>query len=127
METNATNEDVVRQFCNAFSRRDIDELLGFFTDDAVYHNIPLAPVHGKEAIKTTLESFVPQSPAIEFVMLNVASAGPVVFTERIDKMTFGGKQVELPVAGVFEISDGRIKAWRDYFDLQQFMNPPGQS
>ena len=124
MESNAANEDVVRRFCEAFSRRDVDEILGFFADDAVYHNIPLAPAHGKDAIRTTLETFVPGSPEIDFVMLNVASSGSVVFTERIDKMSFGGRRIELPVAGVFEVDDGKIKAWRDYFDLQQFMNPP---
>ena len=124
MEPNTDNEGVVLRFCEAFSRRDVDELLGFFADDAVYHNIPLAPATGKDAIKTTLETFVPGSPDIEFEMRNVASAGSVVFTERVDKMTFGGKKVALPVAGVFEVEGGKIKAWRDYFDLQQFMNPP---
>lgn len=125
MEPNAANEDLVRRFCEAFSRRDIDELLGFFTDDAVYHNIPLEPAHGKEAIKNTLEMFVPGSPEIEFVMLNIASSGSVVFAERLDKMSFGGKRVELPVTGVFEVEDLKINSWRDYFDLQQFLNPSG--
>jgi limonene-1,2-epoxide hydrolase len=32
----------------------------------------------------------------------------------------------VPVAGVFEIEDGKIKAWRDYFDLQQFLGAPAQ-
>ena len=123
MQTNAANEELVREFCTAFSRRDVDELLGYFSDDAVYHNIPLAPAQGKDAIRATLETYVPGSPEIEFVTHHLASAGDVVFTERTDKMTFGGKQVTLPVAGVFEIQDGKIKAWRDYFDLQQFMNP----
>jgi limonene-1,2-epoxide hydrolase len=118
--------EVVARFIDAWPGGDPAHLASFFTDDAVYHNIPLAPVKGKDAIKGTLETFVPQSPAVEFVMLNIASSGPVVFTERVDKMTFGGKRVELPVAGVFEISGGKITAWRDYFDLQQFMNPPGQ-
>src|SRR3954452_11671955 len=110
MATNASNEDLVRQFCDAFARRDVDELVGFFADDAVYHNIPLEPARGKDAIKTTLGSFVPGSPEIEFVMHHIASSGSVVFTERTDKMTFGGRKVELPVAGVFEIEDGKIKA-----------------
>src|SRR3954471_5753483 len=65
MSDEATNEDVVRRFCAAFSRRDVAELVDFFADDAVYHNIPLAPANGKEAIRTTLESFVPGSPDIE--------------------------------------------------------------
>jgi limonene-1,2-epoxide hydrolase len=124
MSTDADNEAIVRDFCAAFSRRDIDELLGYFTDDAVYHNIPFGPVQGTEAIRATLETFVPGSPEIEFEMLHVASNGAVVHTERIDRMTFDGKPVELPVAGVFEIEDGRIRAWRDYFDLQMFLGSP---
>ncbi|HEX2849697.1 MAG TPA: limonene-1,2-epoxide hydrolase family protein [Acidimicrobiales bacterium] len=123
MDPSAANEDLVRSFCLAFARRDIEEILGFFADDAVYHNIPLAPASGKDAIRATLETFVPGSPEIEFVLLNMASSGSVVFTERIDRMTFGGNPVELPVAGVFEIEAGKITAWRDYFDLQQFLNP----
>ena len=117
--TNADNETLVRRFCDAFARRDVDELADYFTDDAVYHNIPMQPVTGKAAIRQAFESFVPGSPEIEFVMLNIASAGAVVFTERIDKLSIGGKRVELPVAGVFEVHDGKIAAWRDYFDLQQ--------
>jgi limonene-1,2-epoxide hydrolase len=40
-----------------------------------------------------------------------------VLTERLDKFVLGGKTVELPVAGVFELKDGKITAWRDYFDM----------
>ena len=66
------NEQLVRRFCDAFARRDVDELLGFFADDAVYHNIPLEPAHGKDAIRATLEAFVPGSPEIDFEIRNVA-------------------------------------------------------
>ena len=110
-------ETVVRDFCAAWSRRDIGELLGYFTDDAVYHNMPLAPVSGKDGIREILNLFVPPAGVIEFEMRNVASRGPVVFTERVDRFTIAGKTVSLPVAGVFEIRDGKIAAWRDYFDL----------
>ena len=121
MERDAANESTVLAFCEAFARRDVDELLTFFADDAVYHNIPVAPARGAAEIRAVLETFVPGSPTIEFEIRNVASAGAVVFTERIDRMTFDGRDVELPVAGVFELADGRIAAWRDYFDLQQVM------
>ena len=49
-------------------------------------------------------------------MLHQAEAGNLVMNERIDYLTIGGKTVALPVAGVFEIENGKIKAWRDYFD-----------
>jgi len=43
----------------------------------------------------------------------------VVLTERIDTFTMGEKQAALPVMGTFEVRDGKISAWRDYFDLAQ--------
>ena len=125
MGTDAGNEETVQRFCAAFSRRDVDELCAFFTPDAVYHNIPMAPAEGIDAIRASLEMFVPTSPYIEFEMVNIASAGRIVFTERVDRMEFGGKAVELPVTGVFELQDGRIKAWRDYFDMQMFLGTSG--
>ena len=110
-------EAVVRDFCATWKRRDIAELLGYFADDAVYHNMPLAPATGKDAIREILNLFVPPATAIAFDMLHVASAGPVVFTERVDRFTIAGKEIALPVAGIFEIRDGQIAAWRDYFDF----------
>ena len=126
MGTDASNEEIVRQFCAAFARRDVAELCSFFTSDAVYHNIPMAPAQGVDAIRASLEMFVPTSPYVEFELINLASDGAVVFTERVDRMEFGGKTVELPVTGVFEMEGGRIKAWRDYFDMQMFFGSSGE-
>ena len=112
-----SNEQIVRDFCAAWSRRDADELLGYFADDAVYHNIPMGPMAGKDAIREAFGLFLPPSQSIEFEMLHVAAAGDVVFTERVDRFVIGGRNVDLPVAGVFELEGGLIKAWRDYFDL----------
>jgi limonene-1,2-epoxide hydrolase len=110
-------ETIVRDFCAAWTRRDIAELLGYFADDAVYHNMPLAPATGKDAIREILNLFVPPATTIVFEMLHVASAGSVVFTERVDRFVIAGKEIALPVAGVFEVRDGKIAAWRDYFDF----------
>lgn len=57
------------------------------------------------------------SQAVEFEILNISASGDVVLTERLDKFSMGGRNVELPVAGVFEVREGKIAAWRDYFDL----------
>ena len=121
----ADPEAVVREFCAAWARRDIDELLSYFTDDAVYHNMPMAPVSGKDGIREILNLFVPPADTIEFELLHVAARGHVVFTERVDRFTMGGKKVDLPVAGVFEVRGGRIAAWRDYFDLATWQRATG--
>lgn len=116
----STPEAFVRTFCAVWSRRDIDEILGYFAPDAVYHNMPMPPAVGHAAIRQILEMFVPPASKIEFEILHLAAAGNVVFTERVDRFVMGGREVALPVAGVFEVRDGRIAAWRDYFDLAQF-------
>jgi limonene-1,2-epoxide hydrolase len=117
-------ERLVRDFCAALERRDADEVLRYFTDDAVYHNVPLEPVTGHDGIREVLNLFLP-AESFEVEMLNVAVRGDLVFTERIDRIRMGGKEVVLPVAGVFEVRGGKIAAWRDYFDLSTWQRQAG--
>jgi len=119
------SERVIRDFCTAWTRKSIDELMGFFTPDAVYHNMPLVPLTGIEAIRETLNMFVTPAEHIEFELLAIASAGDLVFTERVDRFQMMGKSISLPVAGVFQVRDGKIAAWRDYFDMQTWMSQTG--
>ena len=67
--------DVVRRFCEAWSRKDLDELIAFFSDDAVYHNIPLEPVVGPDQIRATIEGFSGGVEKIEFVVDAIAADG----------------------------------------------------
>ncbi len=111
------NEKIVNDFCQAWSRMNVDELLGFMTNDAVYHNIPMEPAKGKAAIRETINGFLKMAQAFELKILKSAAAGDVVLNERMDYIQVGAKRVEVPVAGVFELRAGKINAWRDYFDL----------
>src|SRR5262245_12205355 len=121
-ENSMNAEKAVRDFCGAVPRCTSAELIGFFTPDAVYHNIPIDPVRGKEAIQATLAQFLDISSNAEFEILALAAVGNKVLTERVDRFTINGKRIEVPVMGTFEITaDGKISAWRDYFDMQQFM------
>ena len=120
-----SSEQVVRDFCEAWSRRDAEELLAYFTEDAVYHNIPMPPVVGKAAIREVFGLFLPPSESIDWEMLHLAAAGDLVFTERVDRFVMGGKTIELPVAGVFELEGGLIRAWRDYFDMATWQRQTG--
>ena len=122
--------EVVRRFCAAWYDNIVaTELAAFFTDDAVYHNIPLAPVTGREAIAKNIASFIrPGAPGIEsiqFRVINIAANGPVVMTERVDVFRLPGRSFELQVMGTFEVTDGKISAWRDYFDINQFTSRMG--
>ena len=122
--------EVVRRFCAGWSD-DIRtaELAAFFTNDAVYHNIPQAPVTGREAIANTIDSFIRPGPpgieSIEFRVINIAANGAVVMTERVDVFRLSDKSFELQVMGTFEVTDGKINGWRDYFDTNQFTSRMG--
>lgn len=115
-------EHVVSEFCAAWSRLNVDQIMSFFTDDAVYHNIPMPVAKGKDVIRKTIEGLLKGTVSIKFDILHSATAGNVVMNERVDSFDANGKHVSLPVMGVFEITnDGKIKAWRDYFDLEMYM------
>ena len=96
--------------------------MGYFTEDAVYTNIPMGPLNvGKAAIRAFTEGFIGPAESIEFIVHNqVEGVDGVVMNERTDKLTMGGKVIELPVMGVYEFVDGKISAWRDYFDMGPF-------
>jgi limonene-1,2-epoxide hydrolase len=113
-------EKLVNDFCEIWKSRNLDKIMDFFADDAVYHNIPMEPARGKDAIRQVINSFLPMASAVEFKILHSASAGNVILNERVDTFEMGGKHVELPVAGVFEVRNGKISAWRDYFDVQMW-------
>jgi limonene-1,2-epoxide hydrolase len=114
--------DVVQRFCVAWSKVDIDEIMSFFSDDAVYHNIPVDPLVGHEAIRAMIESFTTGVDRIEFDVLHAVAQGNLVLTERVDRFFSEDRTISLPVMGAFEVDGEKITAWRDYFDLNQFMS-----
>lgn len=117
------NLEVVERFIAAWSRNDVDELLSFFQPDALYHNVPVEPVRGVDAIRQVIVSFAGPATAIEWVVHRIAeAANGDVLTERLDRFEIGGSWIELPVMGSFVLRDGKIAEWRDYFDMKQFMD-----
>jgi limonene-1,2-epoxide hydrolase len=124
--------ELVRRFCAAWSAdAGTDDLAAFFSDDAVYHNIPFDPITGRDNIVENIDSFIrPGAPSImgiDFQLVNIAANGPVVLTERFDVFKLPDKSFGLKVMGTFEVTDGKIQAWRDYFDPNQFLKEMGDS
>ena len=117
------NEAVVRELIAAFNANDVDRVLAFFAADAVYHNIPVQPVSGTAAIRAVLAGFMGMASEIDWVLRHLAETRDgVVLTERVDRFLVRGRWIELPVMGTFEVRDGRVTAWRDYFDMKQFQD-----
>lgn len=121
-----TPEQIVNEFCDAVTKKDVDRAMALIADDCLYHNIPLDPIQGKAAIQQTLAGFLQLLGAIEIETLHQTCTGNVVMNERIDYFYPEGKgRVGLPVAGIFEVKDGKITSWRDYFDTKQMTERTG--
>lgn len=112
-----TPEDVVRGELGAWRRLDIDEIMSYFAIDAVWDNVPIEAVRGFEAIRRAVERYVKRTTSGHIEILNLATAGNVVLTERIDHFSFDGHPIDARVMGAFEVAGDKITAWRDYFDL----------
>ena len=114
-------ETTVRELCEAFSRMDVEELVDHFSDDAIYHKMPVGRFVGKDEIRGTLAEFFGPGVTVEFEILKLAAAGSSVLTERLVHFsTRDGEKISLPIMGIFEVTpSGKISAWRDYFDRAQ--------
>jgi len=112
-------EQIVRDFCDAFEGHDANALRPFLTDDVIYHNIPMDPAVGIEATIAFVDGFFGMCDSMVIETTHLAVRDNVVLTERIDTFTVGQIVAPLLVMGTFEVRDGKISAWRDYFDLGQ--------
>jgi limonene-1,2-epoxide hydrolase len=109
--------DVVEAFLDAFAAMDFDTALSYLSDDVEYTNIPLGTVRGQAGVREVLEPFFAPIHENEFLIQRRAASGPVVFLERLDRHRLDHGWRDLPVNSVFEVHNGKITVWRDYFDL----------
>lgn len=116
-------DQLVTEFCGLWATPDAETLASYFTEDAVYHNIPMQALHGRTAIKDFIDGFTAALDGIDFRIHRQLNVGQLVMNERTDVLLRkDGGEIHLPVAGIFEIRDGRIAAWRDYFDMAAITN-----
>jgi limonene-1,2-epoxide hydrolase len=111
--------DVVLRFCAAWDRLDMDSVVALLGDDIVYHNIPVEPLIGKAAVEAYLRAAGPFD-SCRWELVAIAANGGTVLTERVDRFIIKDQAIALPVSGTFEVADGRIIKWRDYFDLASY-------
>jgi limonene-1,2-epoxide hydrolase len=112
--------DVVRKFCALMEKRDAEALRPLIADNAVYQNVGMPASNGVDAIVENMAAQFAMFPdAYAFEIVNVASDGPVVLTERLDYIQApDGSKPAVPVMGTFVVGDdGKITRWTDYFDV----------
>jgi limonene-1,2-epoxide hydrolase len=119
-EQTAQNTRAVEVLLNALADEDFDTVRAALADDLVYQNVGLPTVHGgNRAIK--LFRAMQGRVGFEVKIHRIAADGAAVLTERTDALTFGPLRLQFWVCGVFEVHDGRITLWRDYFDFYDML------
>jgi limonene-1,2-epoxide hydrolase len=105
-------------------QRDAEALRPLLAEGAVYQNVGMPAFTGPDAIVENMAAQFGMFPdAYAFEIVNLASEGSVVLTERLDYIqTPDGSKPAIPVMGTFVVDDGgRITRWTDYFDLNLIM------
>ena len=114
------NALVVENFLNALQDQDFATFERLLDDDIVYQNVGLPTVRGGARVAKMMRSMEGRMGFEVKFHRNVAE-GATVLNERTDAMVFGPLRLQFWVCGVFEVHDGRITLWRDYFDTFDFV------
>jgi limonene-1,2-epoxide hydrolase len=112
-----TPEEIVRAELDAWGRINAEEIMSHFTIDALWENVPIGAVSGHEDLQKAVGGWVSHITSFDAEILNLAVAGNVVLTERVDHVVMDGRVVNAWVMGAFETEGDKIVAWRDYFDM----------
>lgn len=115
-------ERVVLDFVHAAygQSMDVDAMTALMADDFVWQlHVPLSPtVVGRDAARAELEKHSALSTGMieGSEIRTVVSDGDTVVVERVDVNAMGGVTVTFHVTAIFEVRDGAITHWREYWD-----------
>jgi limonene-1,2-epoxide hydrolase len=113
------NARIVENFLNALQDQDFDTLESLVADDLVYQNVGFPTIRGGARVVKLMRGMEGRMGFEVKFHRNVAE-DITVLNERTDAMILGPVRVQFWVCGVFEVHDGRITLWRDYFDMFDF-------
>jgi limonene-1,2-epoxide hydrolase len=115
-------ESTVNAFISAIENKKLDEAMSHVADDCYYENVPVGGMTGPVEMRAFLEPMFSGPNPVQFEVLRQVANETTVMNDRIDRFVMKGKDIALPVAGVFEVNgEDKITLWRDFFDNGMFM------
>ena len=102
---------------DAWRSLDWNRVVDTFAEDGVLQIVPLEPYSGRAAIKAHLDQIASGIEKLDFSIKHLNAIGHTVLFERVDEFVYKGRAASVPVVGVMDVSDGHVKAWREYMDL----------
>lgn len=107
---------VVEAFLRALEDLDVDAAMALCHPEVTYQNVPLPPARGAKATERQLRLLERYASGFRAITHNIAANGDVVLTERTDVIEIGRFKPAFWVCGTFQVRDGLIVSWKDYFD-----------
>ena len=119
VRTDVDNAHTVEVFLTALQDQDIDTAGAVLDENLVYENVGFPTIRGRARAMKLFRGMQGRA-GFEVKVHRIAVNGAAVLTERTDVLVFGPVRLQFWVCGVFEVHDGRIMLWRDYFDMFDF-------
>jgi len=116
VSTDVDNAHTVEVFLSALQDEDYDGAAAVLDENVIYQNVGFTTIHGP-ARTVNLFRGMQGRMGFEVKIHRIAVNGSSVLTERTDALVFGPVRIQLWACGIFEVHNGRISLWRDYFDL----------
>ncbi|MCQ4122402.1 limonene-1,2-epoxide hydrolase family protein [Rhodococcus tibetensis] len=113
--SDTANVQLVRRFLAALASGDPDSARQYLHPDIVWHNVSLPKVRGIDSVMRILRGSSRPGVGFDVRLHHIADEGTAVLTERTDILIWKRVRSEFWVCGTFEIEDGKILVWRDYF------------
>lgn len=118
-----TIAETVAAFTDAVTKCDLDRAMALCHEDFVFENVPLNPsvLAGRDNVRQLLERIYSDCAYAHYEILSQAEVGDTLLTERIDHHVWDdGAEAHIRVMGRFDMVDGRLTLWRDYYDAEQW-------
>ncbi len=117
-----TPTQVVERFLDLLRHGDIDEAAELLAVEVQYTNVGLPTIHGRKRVRQLLQVTLSRlSVGFEVYIHAISADGPTVLTERTDVLKFRRLRVQFWVCGRFDVQEGEITVWRDYFDQMNIL------
>jgi len=109
-------ERTVDRLLTAYQRLDVDAMVECFTEDGAYHAMSMESAVGRDALRKLWSGWVSAMTDVICEVHRQLADETIVMHERTDRSTVGDRKLMTPVAAVFDIDNGLITDWREYFD-----------
>jgi limonene-1,2-epoxide hydrolase len=113
---NAATETVT-QFLDLLAAGEVDAACDLLADDVRYINVSLPELRGQDRVRRIFKQAMSRKGVgFEVTVHRIGLDRGSVLTERTDVLILGPVRVKIWVWGRFDVAEGRIVMWKDYFD-----------